>query len=98
MLRFPAFLLCCSLILSSCSDLKKITQAPATKNISAIKFIGEYDMPYNMEYNKTTVGGLSGIDYDAKNDQYYFICDDRSDIKPNRHINMRFFPSSNGLK
>jgi hypothetical protein len=24
------------------------------------------------------VGGLSSIDYDAKNDLYYLICDDRS--------------------
>jgi hypothetical protein len=27
---------------------------------------------------KTVVGGLSSIDYDVKNDLYYFICDDRA--------------------
>jgi hypothetical protein len=97
MLRYPAFILYCFLILSSCSDLKKITQAPSTTNISSIKFLGQYEIPYNLQYNKTTVGGLSGIDYDVKNDQYYFICDDRSEINPARFYTAKIFITAKGI-
>jgi molybdate-binding protein len=48
MLRYPAFLWCCFLVLSSCSDLKKIPHTPSTKNISAIKFLDKYEIPYNL--------------------------------------------------
>ena len=96
MLRHPAFLLYCILILASCSDLKQIAQAPA-KNINAIKFLDKYEIPYNLLYNKTTVGGLSGIDYDVKNDQYYFISDDRSDINPARFYTAKIFITSKGI-
>src|SRR4249919_1177222 len=96
MLRYPAFLLYFLLILASCSDLKKIAQVPA-KNISAIKLLGQYEIPYNLQYNKTTVGGLSGIDYDVKNDQYYFICDDRSDVNPARFYTARIFITPEGI-
>jgi hypothetical protein len=96
MLRHPFFLLPCFFILASCSDLKKISQPPA-KNISSIKLLGKYEIPYNLQFNKTTVGGLSGIDYDVKNDQYYFICDDRSDINPARFYTAKIFITSKGI-
>ena len=35
-------------------------------------------MPYDQQYRGTSVGGLSGIDYDPKSKQYYIISDDRS--------------------
>jgi hypothetical protein len=37
-----------------------------------------------LKYNNTTVGGLSGIDYDAKSKRYFMISDDRSDKNPAR--------------
>lgn len=49
-----------------------------------MRFISEYDIPYGFTYGNTTVGGLSGIDYDAVQNRYYFICDDRSAINPAR--------------
>ncbi len=76
-------LLCCIVFFAtSCATSKHSTQT--TASISAVHFLGEYDIPYNFEYNNTTVGGLSGIDYDAKNNQYYMISDDRSDHNPAR--------------
>src|ERR1700755_2432431 len=96
MLRYPTFLLYCFFMLASCSDLKKITPAQA-QHISAIKLLGEYEMPYNLQYKKTTVGGLSGIDYDVKNDQYYFICDDRSDLNPARFYTAKIFITPKGI-
>ncbi|WP_138497454.1 esterase-like activity of phytase family protein [Nostoc sp. PA-18-2419] len=45
--------------------------------ISSIKFIGEVTFPKKLIFKKTEVGGLSGITYDAKNNLYYAISDDR---------------------
>ncbi len=45
--------------------------------VSSIEFIGEATLPKGLIYQKTEVGGLSGITYDAKNNLYYAISDDR---------------------
>lgn len=74
--------LLCSLI--SCNSIKKITVTPTAPGITGVKFLGQYIVPYNLIYNNTTVGGLSGIDYDAGTKQYYLISDDRSAINPAR--------------
>lgn len=97
MYRSNSFLFCLLLLTASCSNIKKITTAPAAQNISAIKFLGEYNIPYNLNYNNTVVGGLSGIDYDAKNDLYYMICDDRSDRNPARFYTAKIFVTTKGI-
>ncbi len=68
-------------IASSCSTVKKSTQS---QPITSIKFLSEFTVPYNFQFESTTVGGLSGIDYDSKNKVYYMISDDRSAINPAR--------------
>jgi len=70
-----------------------------TKNIKiqSLKFIDEYDIPFNLKFKETTVGGLSGIDYDKKNDLYYFICDDRSAINPARFYSAKIKTSEEGI-
>ncbi|MGI4805346.1 MAG: esterase-like activity of phytase family protein [Janthinobacterium lividum] len=78
-----SFLIVCS-VFAACSTLKKTSVKTASTTISSLKFLDEYDLPYNLPYKNTTVGGLSSIDYDAKNDFYYLICDDRSEINPSR--------------
>ncbi|MEH2266717.1 esterase-like activity of phytase family protein [Nostoc sp.] len=45
--------------------------------ISSIDFIGEATLPKGLILKKTEVGGLSGISYDARNNLYYAISDDR---------------------
>src|SRR5579872_2609237 len=59
----------------------------ASENISitSLKYIGETVIPFNQNFKGTTIGGLSGIDYDKKNDLYYLISDDRSAINPVRY-------------
>ena len=49
-----------------------------------LHFLSEYDIPHNRQFANTTVGGLSGIDYDSKSDLYYIISDDRSAMNPAR--------------
>jgi len=73
--------LSCFLLLSSSLATSQSNQ---DVRVSSLKFINEYIIPFNLKFKETTVGGLSGIDYDKKNDIYYFICDDRSAINPSR--------------
>lgn len=80
-----------ALFLYSCSGSKKIT---ALSNITGIKYLGVYEIPYNYKFNNTVVGGLSGIDYDIKNNVYYLISDDRSDKNPARFYKAKIFLSA----
>lgn len=76
-----SFILFIVLIVGSCSTSKRLNQS---KTIRSIKFLSEYAVPYNYQFKSTTVGGLSGIDYDFKNKVFHMICDDRSEINPAR--------------
>lgn len=65
-------------------------QSSAQKvSISQLKFISEYDVPYNQPFKGTIIGGLSGIDYDATHQLYYMISDDRSDHNPARYYSAK---------
>jgi hypothetical protein len=52
--------------------------ANSNKPNPTLKFINSIEIPFNQEFKNTVIGGLSSIDYDSKNDLYYFICDDRA--------------------
>jgi hypothetical protein len=66
-------------------------QLCAQKTISSLKFLSGYEVPFNQQFKNTTIGGLSGIDYDTENDCYYLISDDRSAINPARFYTAKFF-------
>ncbi|MFV8466869.1 esterase-like activity of phytase family protein [Flavobacterium sp. LB1P62] len=68
-------------ILLSCSNLK---QTAENKSTPSLKFISSLEIPFNQTFQDTKVGGLSGIDYNAKQDLYYLICDDRSVFNDSR--------------
>lgn len=85
------FLFCC--ILFSCVSRKGITITNETK----LKFIGEYRLPHSKFFENTTIGGLSGIDYNKKNGIYYLICDDRSDINPARFYTAKIPLNEKGI-
>ncbi|MES2576557.1 MAG: esterase-like activity of phytase family protein [Bacteroidota bacterium] len=70
----PAFLL-------SCSNLKQTVE---NKTTPSLKLVSSIEIPFEETFQNTKVGGLSGIDYDAKNDLYYLICDDRSMFNDSR--------------
>lgn len=75
-------------------------QAPKPKrafSISALRLIGEKEIPHNLSYRGTTVGGLSSIDYDSKTGLYYLICDDRSAINPARYYTAKIFFTEKGV-
>jgi len=85
------FLLCVFIV--SCSTQKTITLTDR----SQLKFIGEYDIPHNQVFQNTTIGGLSGIDYDAEHNIYYLISDDRSSINPARFYTANIFLDEKGI-
>jgi hypothetical protein len=89
------FLLIIICIATSCSVQKKVSQS--SENINSLKFINEYDVPYNFSFKGTTVGGLSGIDHDEATGIYYMICDDRSAINPARFYSAQIKVSSKGI-
>ncbi|KIA87520.1 esterase-like activity of phytase family protein [Flavobacterium sp. AED] len=68
-------------VLLSCTNLK---QTAENKPTPSLKFISSLEIPFNQTFQDTKVGGLSGIDYDAKNDLYYLISDDRSAFNDSR--------------
>ncbi|TDE02081.1 esterase-like activity of phytase family protein [Flavobacterium sandaracinum] len=74
-MRRLLFLVVLPTFLFSCSNLKQTTENTPAPNL---KLISTIEIPFEETFQNTKVGGLSGIDYDAKNDLYYLICDDRS--------------------
>lgn len=64
----------------------------------SLKFIGKYTIPYNSAFENTTVGGLSGIDYDSASGAFYLICDDRSAINPARFYTANIQLADSGFK
>ena len=87
----------CFFLMASWGSINKTTASSSYKNISALKFLGEYDIPYNLKYKTTTVGGLSGIDYDVKHNLYYLICDDKSEKNPARFYTAKIFVTKKGI-
>lgn len=83
-------------IASSCTSVKK-AGGKREAGIGSLRFINEYVLPNGMQLNGTTIGGLSGIDYDAAKGQYYLICDDPSSKGPARYYTARLAVSDKGI-
>ncbi len=66
------------------------------QGIAALRFIGEQRIALKAQFQGTTVGGLSGIDYDAAAGDWILVGDDRSAIDPARYYRarLRFTPAS----
>jgi len=91
-LLFLAFL---PLAFISCSSVKPTETAHASPTLH---FINSIEVPFNQEFKNTVVGGLSSIDYDAKNDLYYFISDDRSIYNDARFYTAKIHLDSDTIK
>jgi len=70
---------------------------PGPFSIKKLHFLGESDVPHKKAFKGTTIGGLSGIDYDAKHGLYYLISDDRSAINPARFYTAKIHISATGI-
>jgi len=56
--------------------------APVT--VGDVRVIGSQTVPNDLMVDNTLVGGLSGIDYNAADNSFFIISDDRSDQQPAR--------------
>ncbi len=63
----------------------------------SLRLIGEATLPHRMDAFGTTLGGISGIDYDEIRDQYYLLSDDRSDINAARFYTAKIAVSATGI-
>jgi hypothetical protein len=84
-------------IFFGCTSSKKITGNIKSTSIFQLRFLDEYDVPNGKHFKGTTIGGLSGIDYDTHLDQYYLISDDRSAINPARFYTAKIYLKGNGI-
>ncbi|TDE29786.1 esterase-like activity of phytase family protein [Flavobacterium ranwuense] len=80
-MRKLLFLVVLPAVLLSCSNLKQTTE---NKPTPSLRLISSIEIPFDETFQNTKVGGLSGIDYDAKNDLYYLISDERSQTNDSR--------------
>ena len=60
------------------------SKAPAATRPQRLRLLGETTLPHRMEFQGTTVGGLSGLDHDPATGTWVALCDDRSELQPAR--------------
>jgi hypothetical protein len=80
-------------IFLSCSGIKQTGE----KAIPKLTLVSSVEIPFNQEFKNTVIGGLSGIDYDAKKQLYYLICDDRAIYNDARFYTARIHLSPNKI-
>jgi len=94
-MKYPQpFFLISLIFLSSCSIVRHSESEPG---INRLKFLSQYVVPFNKEYDSTIIGGLSGIDYNPKKNEYYLISDDRSDKNPSRFYTAQILINQNKI-
>nr|WP_256330270.1 esterase-like activity of phytase family protein [Variovorax sp. YR216] len=68
---------------------------PAANNGSQrLHLVAESRLQHRLSFDGTTIGGLSGIDYDRRRGEYLLLSDDRSDFAPVRFYTMRWSPAA----
>ncbi|SFD47525.1 esterase-like activity of phytase family protein [Paracidovorax konjaci] len=80
-------------LLAACAPTPTIPLATAPEAgapaAPRLRWIGTATLPHAMEFLGSTVGGLSGIDYDPVHDQWVLLSDDRSSLQPARFYTAR---------
>ncbi|MET0464971.1 MAG: esterase-like activity of phytase family protein [Chitinophagaceae bacterium] len=95
-MRCNGFLILLIVLVSvpGCKPGAKISRYP---DVTKLRFVNQFILPSALEFDHTTVGGLSGIDYDPSREVYYMICDDPSAVNPSRFYTMRIPLSEKGI-
>lgn len=62
-----------------------------------VRLLGVQELPFGLEFEGTTVGGLSGIDFAARTGEYVLVSDDRSERDPARFYTARFTVDAEGI-
>lgn len=77
-----------SLRLTTAVVLTFLALNAATAANLTLSYIGQQIVPTGQTFQGTTIGGLSGIDYDASTQTYFAISDDRSGFNPARYYTL----------
>ncbi|MES2512284.1 MAG: esterase-like activity of phytase family protein [Pseudomonadota bacterium] len=83
--------------LAGCAQPRSDVSSQAGGAPATLRLIGEARIPGRLQYQGTTVGGLSGIEYNPATDQYFLLPDDASDRNPARFYTARIPLDANGL-
>ena len=75
-----------ALALAGCASRER---TPAAAPPSRLRLLGETTLPHRMQYQGTTVGGLSAIDHDPAGGLWVALCDDRSELQPARFYTLQ---------
>ena len=70
---------------------------PPAQACPCLRLIGETTLEKRLNFGGTTVGGLSGIDYDAAQDRYILLSDDRSNVDDARYYTARIHYTADAL-
>ena len=91
---FSALALVSALALSACGGGDDTVAPPAVaaaeRSVASLRLIGQQVLPRRVEFGGTVVGGLSGIDYDAANNRYVLVSDDRTTLDSTNAPRMYF--------
>ncbi len=75
--------------LPACAPVSSPALHPAQAAETRLRLIGEARIPGRLQYQGTTVGGISGIDYDPPSRQYFLLTDDGAARTPARFYTAR---------
>ena len=70
---------------------------PVQAQTSPLRLLGEYSFEAGRTFRDTTIGGLSGLTYDAGRGVYYAIADDRGEKQAPRFYTMQIDLDSGGI-
>lgn len=65
--------------------------------VTQVDFLGEVSFPTGTTFGGTEVGGLSGLTYDAAQDRYFALSDDRGNTNPARFYELQIDLSDGSL-
>jgi 3-phytase len=71
--------------------------APESGRAVQARLLGEKIVPHKLDFQDTTVGGLSGVDRDRCTGEYVFISDDRSFLQPARFYTAKLDVDADGV-
>ncbi len=74
-----------------------VSAAPAAGAAPQVRFLGQTTLPHGLQFQGTTVGGLSGVDRDPRTGEYVLISDDRSYTNPARFYTAELAVDDSGV-
>ncbi|MGO4647112.1 esterase-like activity of phytase family protein [Nocardia sp. 2YAB30] len=86
----------CALAFVSTSAVT-VPEAAADPAAASVRLLGEQVIEHDLNFAGTTVGGLSGIDYQERTGEYVLISDDGSEKNPARFYTARFEVGEHGV-